>query len=166
MKNYISGALVLVAVSLSAAYAADSLQKGEMKGDTKKSDTMLKTENVVIIPSMEMKWVDQPDAQGVKIAVAEGDLKKGPHHAYLKFNAGFDMPIHHHSADTYGTLISGTMMMTVDGKEYRIQPGSYFSYTSKAKHATRCDKGADCVLFVDVRGAWDVVPEKAVKAGR
>jgi hypothetical protein len=27
-------------------------------------------------------------------------------------------------------------------------------------HATRCEAGAECVLAMDVRGKWDVVPQK------
>ena len=51
------------------------------------------------------------------------------------------------------------MVFTVDGKEQRLSPGSYFAFTGKQVHVTKCEAGADCVIFNDVRGKWDVVPE-------
>jgi len=42
-----------------------------------------------------------------------------------------------------------------------LHAGSVFSFTGKKKHMTVCQAGADCVLFVDARGMWDVVPVAA-----
>ena len=75
----------------------------------------------------------------------------------------FAAPLHHHTADHYVTVVSGTLILIVDGKENKLPAGSYFSFTGKAKHETKCDAGAECVLFVDARGKWDVVPEEAPK---
>jgi hypothetical protein len=50
-----------------------------------------------------------------------------------------------------------------DGKEISLPAGSYFSFVGKKKHTTRCDAGADCVLFMDARGKWDVVPVETAK---
>ena len=51
-------------------------------------------------------------------------------------------------------------MLTVDGKEAKLPAGSYFSFTGKKPHLTKCDATADCVIEIDSRGKWDVVPEK------
>jgi hypothetical protein len=48
----------------------------------------------------------------------------------------------------------------VDGKETKLPPGSYFQFTGKKPHMTRCDAGADCMLFIDSRGKWDILPEE------
>jgi quercetin dioxygenase-like cupin family protein len=58
------------------------------------------------------------------------------------------------------TTISGNLTLLLDGKEQRLTPGSYFAFTGKAPHAARCEANEPCVMFVDARGAWDVVPEK------
>ena len=64
--------------------------------------------------------------------------------------------------DKTKSVVSGTTILTVDGKEHRLSPGSYFSFENKQKHSTSCAEGAECILFTDVRGQWDVVPEKKV----
>jgi hypothetical protein len=46
----------------------------------------------------------------------------------------------------------------------KLLPGSYFSFTKAKPHATACAAGADCVLAMDVRDKWDVVPEAAPPA--
>jgi hypothetical protein len=40
----------------------------------------------------------------------------------------------------------------------------YFSFSGKKVHSTKCDAAADCVLAMDSRDEWDVVPEAAPKA--
>ena len=57
-------------------------------------------------------------------------------------------------------------MLTVDGKESKLGPGSYFSFTGKKPHATKCDAAADCVLEIDARSKWDVVPAKKPSADK
>jgi len=76
-----------------------------------------------------------------------------------KIPGGFASPPHHHSTDHYVTVVSGTMSFTVDGKETKLPAGSYFSYTGKKPHITKCEAGADCVLSVDARSKLDVTPE-------
>lgn len=105
----------------------------------------------------ELKWVDVPNAPGVQTATVEGDATKGPHHFFLKFPAGFEVGAHHHTADHYGTMIKGTLVLTVDGKETKLAPGSFVGFTHKTKHATKCEAGSECVMFIDSRGAWDAV---------
>lgn len=70
------------------------------------------------------------------------------------------------SSDHYGTVVSGNLVLVVDGKENKLPAGSYFAFTGKAKHATRCEAGADCVLAIDSRGKWDVVPADAKPAAK
>jgi quercetin dioxygenase-like cupin family protein len=96
----------------------------------------------------------------VTTAAVEGDMKKGASHFFLTYPAGFVTPVHHHSPDHYVTTISGNLTLLLDGKEQRLTPGSYFAFTGKAPHAARCEANEPCVMFVDARGAWDVVPEK------
>jgi quercetin dioxygenase-like cupin family protein len=69
-------------------------------------------------------------------------------------------PKHHHSPDHYVTTVSGNLVIIADGKERKLPPGSFFALTDKAVHAARCDGSEDCVMFIDARGPWDVVPEK------
>lgn len=98
-----------------------------------------------------------------RTATVEGDASKGAHHAFMKFDAGFAAPLHHHSADHYVTVISGTLVLNTDGVDHQLPAGSYFSFKNKGTHTTNCAAGAECVIFSDVRGKWDVVPAKTDK---
>jgi quercetin dioxygenase-like cupin family protein len=114
----------------------------------------------VLTPAADVKWADVPGFEGVKLAVVEGDPAKGAHHSMMRFTAGFSAPLHKHSANHYVTVVAGTPVLGVDGVETKLPAGSYFAFTGKKPHTTRCEAGADCVLFLDARGKWDVVPEK------
>jgi quercetin dioxygenase-like cupin family protein len=113
-----------------------------------------------LTPASALKWGDVPGFPGLQISVAQGDPTKGASHFFLKFAKGFAAPVHHHHADHYVTVLSGTLVLGVDGKETRLPPGSYFAFVGEKPHSTRCEAAADCVLAIDARGTWDVVAEK------
>ena len=110
-------------------------------------------------PAAELKWNDVPGMTGIQVAAVDGDPGKGPSHFFLKFVGGFAAPPHHHTSNHFGTVVAGTLVITVDGVEHKLPAGSFFSFTNKTKHLTRCEAGADCILAMDVRGKWDVLPD-------
>lgn len=118
----------------------------------------------VLMPAGDLKWNDVPGFPGVTMAVLQGDPAKGAHHTFIKFKDGFAAPLHHHSSDHFGTVVSGTLILTVDGKDTTLPAGSFFCFKGMKKHMTRCAPGSDCVLSMDVRGKWDVVPAKEAAA--
>ncbi|WP_257305181.1 cupin domain-containing protein [Geothrix campi] len=138
-----------------AAFAPPALAK-----DGKKAGT------AVLLPAGDIKWTDVPDFQGVQMAILEGDPTKGAGHFLIKLKDGFVAPLHHHTSDHFATVLSGTLSFTVDGKETLLPAGSFFVFKGKKEHITKCVPGADCVLSVDVRGKWDVVPEEAESAAK
>jgi quercetin dioxygenase-like cupin family protein len=146
MKWYSLFALTLTALSFAAVVNA--------KG---------KPATATFVEAKDMKWTEVPGFPGVQTAVVEGDPAKGPHHSFMKFNAGFNAPMHHHTSNHFVTVISGTLVLTTEGMEHNLPAGSYFSFNNKTPHKTACAAGADCVLFLDVRGKWDIVPEKPTK---
>lgn len=93
----------------------------------------------------------------------KGDPAKGPAYFFVKLPAGFSVALHHHTADHYVVVVSGTMMFNVDGQDRTLPAGSYFAFTGKKQHTTKCVEGADCVLFLEAHSKWDVVPEPAAK---
>ena len=120
--------------------------------------------NAAFVPAGDLKWQDVPGMQGVKLAPVQGDPSKGASHFFAKFTGGFSAPLHHHTANHYVTVVSGTLVLVVDGKEHKLPAGSFFSFEGKKPHETRCEAGADCVLSIDTRGKWDVVaPKEAAK---
>jgi quercetin dioxygenase-like cupin family protein len=123
------------------------------------ADKAKKAAGAVLVPAADMKWTDVPGMAGVQTFSVEGDPSKGASHFFIKFVAGFSAPLHHHTVNHFVTVVSGTLLLTVDGKEQKLPAGSFFSFSSKTKHATSCAAGADCVLSVDARGKWDVIME-------
>ena len=112
-----------------------------------------------LVPLSQVAWTGA-GIPGVHTAVVQGDMKSGASHFYLKYAAGFVTPPHHHSPDHFVTTVSGNLVLVADGKEMAMPPGSYFALTGKARHAARCEGAQDCVMFIDARGPWDVVPDK------
>ncbi len=153
MKKIIAAAFAMTLAL--AAFAPHAAEKDGKKG-----------RNAVLVPASDIKWNDVSGFPGVQLAALQGDPAKGPHHSMLKFAGGFAAPLHHHSSDHYGTVVAGTLVLTVDGKENKLPAGSYFSFKGKKQHMTKCEAGADCVLSVDVRGKWDVVAEGAKPAAK
>lgn len=119
-----------------------------------------KMANGVLIEAKDLKWTDVPGFPGVHASTVEGDGAKGSHHVFIKFDAGFAAPLHHHTSNHFAAVVAGTLVLTVDGKEHQLPAGSYFSFKNKGQHKTSCASGADCIVFLDVRGKWDVTPEK------
>ncbi len=113
----------------------------------------------VVVAKADVQWKDA-GVPKVSVAPVEGDMAKGPSHFYLKYGAGLVTPAHHHTADHYVTVVSGTIALTADGKETTLGPGSYFAFTGGAVHTARVVGNEDAVMFIDARGPWDVVPEK------
>jgi quercetin dioxygenase-like cupin family protein len=119
--------------------------------------------SATLVPAADVKWSGGAGMDGVKMAVLEGAPDKGASHFLIKIPAGQTVPLHSHSADHYAYVVSGTMSFGGDGKEVALPPGSYFSFVGKEKHTTSCAAGADCVIFMDARGKWDVIPAVAAK---
>jgi len=115
----------------------------------------------VNVPAGNLKWMDAgPDAPGVQYAAVAGDPKKGAAKFFVKLPSGFSAGMHHHTADHFSVVVSGTLVQNVDGQDVTMPAGSYFSYTGKKQHTTKCTDAGGCILFVDASGKWDVVPEK------
>lgn len=113
----------------------------------------------LLLAADELKWNDVAGFPGVKTAVLHGDPAKGPAHFFMKLPAGFKADTHFHNADHWVAVVAGTVVVTPEGgAEKRLPQGSGFSFTGKKHHVTKCAEGSDCVMFIDARGPWDVIP--------
>jgi quercetin dioxygenase-like cupin family protein len=114
----------------------------------------------LVVPS-DLQWVANPGRPGAWEAVVEGDPKTGPSHLLLKYAKNFEGGSHHHSSDHGGYVISGTVILTVDGKENHLPPGSFFWVKAGKVHSVRCQ--AECIQAIEVRGKWDAISAPATK---
>ena len=113
----------------------------------------------VLRAASELKWMDSPGATGVQQATAWGNAQKGAHGSFAKFPGGMDVPLHTHSAGGRSVVIAGTVVEGLEGqKPKELGPGSYFSVPGDVKHTTGCKAGADCIIYSEWSGAFDLKP--------
>jgi glyoxylate utilization-related uncharacterized protein len=113
----------------------------------------------VVVAKADLKWKDM-GIPGVAAAPVSGDMQKGASRFFLKYPKGLVTPKHHHTADHYVTVVSGTLTLNVDGKNHKLGPGSYFALTGKAPHTAKVEGREAAVFFIQADGPWDVVMEK------
>ena len=148
--------LMAFAISLSLATPVLAQPSGQEKTDKMRAGQS----QPVFIAADAMKWtdLDPKGAPGVKIVDLWGNHTKGAFGALLKLPAGFAVPLHTHSHAMKVVFISGTYVQAPEGKpEVRLGSGSYMMQPGgNYRHTTSCDKAADCVLFVESQGAFDL----------
>ena len=112
----------------------------------------------VVMATSDLKWKDM--GNGISAAPVSGDMEKGASRFFLKYPVGLVTPKHHHDADHYVTLVSGAVLLTVDGKEHKLGPGAYFALTNKASHVAKVEGKEEAVFFIQADGPWNVAVEK------
>jgi len=113
----------------------------------------------VLRAASEMKWVDIPEAKGAQQAVVWGNPQKGAHSSFAKFAGGTELPMHTHTAGSRSVVIAGTMLEGLEGQQPKeLAPGSYFYIPGELKHTTACKAGAECIIYTDWQGAFDMKP--------
>jgi hypothetical protein len=152
---------VLIAVMLAAPLVAKPFHEAQSSGGSNAAPGQ-----PIFMSADSVKWtdLDPAGAPGVKIADLWGDHTTGAFGAFLKLPAGFAVPLHTHTNDMRVVFLSGTYLQAPEGKpEVRLGPGSYMMQPGgNYRHTTSCDKNADCVLFVESNGPFDL---KLVEAG-
>jgi mannose-6-phosphate isomerase-like protein (cupin superfamily) len=114
--------------------------------------------SAVVVPKADLKWKDM--GNGIAAAAVSGNMDKGASRFFLKYPVGLVTPKHHHNADHYATVVSGTITLVVEGKEHKLEPGAYFALTKKASHIAKVEGNEDAVFFIQANGPWNVVMEK------
>lgn len=110
----------------------------------------------VVVSKADLEWKPMGNS-GVAAAPVSGDMNKGPCRFFLKYPVGLVTPLHHHTADHHVTVISGSITLTVGGKEHRLGPGSYFMLADRASHVAKVEGKEDAIFFIQAEGPWDVV---------
>jgi hypothetical protein len=115
-------------------------------------------DSTVVVPTADLKWKDM--GNGITAAQVSGDMEKGPSRFFLKYPVGLVTPNHHHDANHHATLVSGAVTLTVEGKEYKLEPGAYFALINKAPHIAKVEGQEDAVFFIQADGPWNVVMDQ------
>lgn len=146
--------------AIALAVALATLSPLAARADAPKAAPPEAKNGAILLVDSDLKWTSDPKRPGTYMALAEGDPEKGPAHFYLKYDKGFAGGLHYHSSDHGGWILSGTVILVIDGKETKLPPGSFYFVKAKTPHIAKCAADAACVMTVDVRGKWDAVPVK------
>jgi glyoxylate utilization-related uncharacterized protein len=112
----------------------------------------------VVMAKADLKW--KAMGNGISAAPVSGDMEKGPSRFFLKYPVGLVTPLHHHTANHHVTVISGSITLTVGGKEHRLGPGAYFMLADRASHIAKVEGNEEAVFFIQAEAPWDVVMAK------
>jgi hypothetical protein len=87
---------------------------------------------------------------------AYGDLTRGPHGTFVRMPPGFVSPVHIHTEDYWGVVISGVAANGLPGaKDVPLPVGSYWFQRGGEAHVTKCLSPSECVFFISQNGKFD-----------
>ena len=146
---------VAVALFLAAVLSSDPASASNMKSvsDGEMTQSGKTPSNT---PTSDLKWVETP--VGPLASPVSGDFTKGPHITYLKFPPGTKTPLHTHSADYVGIVISGNTRHTVKDvpeTDRILPPGSHWFMPANVEHVSECIAGAECVVALIQNAKFD-----------
>ena len=108
------------------------------------------------IPHEELEWADI--APFVQMSSVKGDMNKGEHGTIGKMKPGMKTPVHTHSSDYHGVVISGTMTHQFTGEDEapKLGAGSYWYTPAGKAHFTTCYPEAPCIFYIHSDEKFDM----------
>ncbi len=99
---------------------------------------------------------------GIQVANVWGDVTKGAHGAFFRFDPGFVSPLHTHTYDYYAVVIKGDLENYQPGqKPEKLGPGSYWYQRGKQAHTTACVSTEPCEIYIVQQNKFDAqIPPK------
>jgi quercetin dioxygenase-like cupin family protein len=66
--------------------------------------------------------------------------------------AGADLPIHSHPHEQIGYLVTGALILLIDGQEHSLQPGDSWAIPGNVQHAAKAVADSVAIeVFVPIR---------------
>ena len=112
---------------------------------------------LLAIQITNVTWVDGPPnlPKGTKVAVLEGDTKKpGMFTMRLKVPAGSKLPLHTHPRDERVTVLSGKVVVTLEGKDTTFTAGGFYVNPPNEVHYVSFPE--ESVVQLTCEGPWVV----------
>lgn len=97
---------------------------------------------------------------GVSMQAIWGDMDKGPHASFTKFDPGYDAGMHSHTNDISIVVIKGAYLYKDDAGEKRVGPGDFLFVPGGHKHWSGGDKTAGALFYEEGAGKFDTIPAK------
>jgi quercetin dioxygenase-like cupin family protein len=118
-----------------------------------------KGKQVVYLSSSHATFKSSPMG-GVSMQALVGDMDKGPHATFTKFDPGFDAGMHTHTNDVSIVVIKGAYLYKDEAGEKRVGPGEYLFVPGGHKHWSGGDKTEGAVFYEEGSGKFDSIPAK------
>jgi hypothetical protein len=102
---------------------------------------------LMLVAAADIKWEPTARPDSVR-GNLWGDATKGPFAYFSRYDGGWQLPLHYHSNQLSGVILSGTFVIHVAGQDAKaLSSGSYFSVPGKTRHTDACLPGPPCVVF-------------------
>jgi hypothetical protein len=135
------------AVASAAIVLALSVVLWQADGDLARAQAPQAGSSLMLLAPGDVKWeaTARPDTMRANLF---GDSSKGPFAYLSRYDGGWQLPLHFHTNDLRGLIVSGTLIIEVTGQPAKELPaGSYFSVPGKTRHTDACKSGAPCVVY-------------------
>jgi mannose-6-phosphate isomerase-like protein (cupin superfamily) len=118
-----------------------------------------KAKQVIYVSSATATFTPSP-MSGVSMQSLRGEMDKGPHATFTKFDPGYDAGMHTHTNDVSIVVIKGAYLYKDDGGEKRVGPGEYLLVPGGHKHWSGGDKTEGALFYEEGSGKFDSIPAK------
>ena len=109
-----------------------------------------KGKQVIYVSSAQATYKPSPMG-GVSMAGLWGDMDKGPHATFTKFDPGYDAGMHTHTNDVWIVVIKGAYLYKDEAGEKRVGPGDFLRVPGGHKHWSGGDKTEGALFYVIAR---------------
>ncbi|MFK7992764.1 MAG: hypothetical protein AB8B87_01410 [Granulosicoccus sp.] len=109
----------------------------------------------------ELLWVDS--GFGPQVSPVFGQLSKGGHVTFVKFAAGMTTPLHKHTHDYTGVVITGISMHWEPGRpetKKQLSAGAHWFMPANVEHVSECLPGVECIMALYQNDFMDFIPAK------
>lgn len=97
---------------------------------------------------------------GVSMQALWGEMDKGPHATFTKFDPGYDAGMHTHTNDVWIVVIKGAYLYKDEAGEKRVGPGDFLRVPGGHKHWSGGDKAEGALFYEEAAGKFDTIPAK------
>jgi len=118
-----------------------------------------KDKQVIYVSSAQATYKPSPMG-GVSMAALWGEMDKGPHATFTKFDPGYDAGMHTHTSDVWIVVIKGAYLYKDEAGEKRVGPGDFLRVPGGHKHWSGGDKTEGALFYEEASGKFDSTPAK------
>jgi quercetin dioxygenase-like cupin family protein len=118
-----------------------------------------KEKQVIYVSSAKVTY--KPSGMGgVSMQALSGDMEKGAHATFTKFDLGYDAGMHSHTNDISIVVIKGAYLYKDEAGEKRVGPGEYLFVPGGHKHWSGGDKTEGALFYEQGAGKFDSIAAK------